>query len=553
METYAMIEPLTLQELQFTVTPVFTESEIALGRALGWTDEELTPVPEFYGLTDEEIAALPLVDDPTCDMTEAEHDAYMAPFVAESNAREAQWEREWESRAPQRAARATYIKACHAARVIAEMAPIGSRGDIYYAVFPAQLQSAKMAVSAEHAGPRVRVTSRVVKLDAAAIPDIPETVLDGRLGELAEKMVHGEPAYPRSYAYPSLLTVASAMYPAGMAELSQGNHLYTSGPRQQTNLYTALIGAIHSGKSQAIATALQMLGIPTNKYSEVKSGSPEALTTHLSKQALGSKILIDLDEWEHLLRKAGIEGSTFYTLLNSGFYKNSIDLVVAKGKHRQINCEISFIGGIVEDMYGELLGANANGGFADRLLQGRCPSNFQFHYCEPDIKPAKIEFKPVRIDRSVWETTREWATEFPGVGRELEIAIRCARICASADGRSALYGRDLGPAKALMLEQMKIRKALSPNPGTNPDAIAAFAIANALPANGDWVSVRDLDRRIHADRLGPGVFKRALENLHANQKIELLQPSTLDDYKRVGWEPQKPGRKPKLVRLLQDF
>jgi len=553
MDTYATIEPLTLQELRFAVTPVFTEAEIALGRAQGWTEEELTPVPEFYGPTDEQIAALPVIDDPTEDMTDAELEAYCAPSIAELDAAEAQWEREYESRAPQRAARAIYLKACAEAEKIAMMAPKGSRGDIYYAVFPTQLQVAKMAASAEHVKPRVEVTSRVVKLNAGAIPDMPEMVLDGRLGELAEAMVHGEPAYPRSYAYPSLLTVGSAIYPAGMAELSQGNHIYASGPRQQTNLYTALIGAIHSGKSQAITAALQMLGVPANKYSEVKSGSPEALTTHLSKQSLGSKILIDLDEWEHLLRKAGIEGSTFYTLLNSGFYKNSIDLVVAKGKHRQINCEISFIGGIVEDMYGELLGANANGGFADRLLQGRCPSNFQFHYSEPDIRPTNIEFKPVRIDRSVWETTREWAKEFPEVGRELEIALRCARICASADGRPVLFGKDLGPAKALMLEQMKIRKALSPNPGANPDAIAAFAITNALPSNGDWVSVRDLDRRIHADRLGPGVFKRALENLHANQKVELLQPSTLEDYKRVGWEPQKAGRNPKLVRLLPDF
>lgn len=438
METYAMFESLTLQELRFTVTPVFTESEIALGRVLGWTEEELTPVPEFYGLTDEQIAALPVVDDPTCDMTEAEHDAYMAPLIAESDAREAQWERDWESRAPQRAARAIYIKACEAARVIAEMAPKGSRGDIYYAIFPAQLQAAKMAASAEHAEPRVEVTSRVIKLEAGAIPDMPETVLDGRLGELAEKLVHGEPAYPRAYAYPSLLTVGSAMYPAGIAELPQGNHIYASGPRQQTNLYTALIGAIHSGKSQAITAALQMLGIPANKYSEVKSGSPEALTTHLSKQTLGSKILIDLDEWEHLLRKAGIEGSTFYTLLNSGFYKNSIDLVVAKGKHRQINCEISFIGGIVEDMYGELLGANANGGFADRLLQGRCPSNFHFHYCEPDIKPADIEFKPVRIDRSVWETTRGWATEFPELAESLKsLSVAPAFVPAQMVGQSS--------------------------------------------------------------------------------------------------------------------
>lgn len=390
----------------------------------------------------------------------------------------------------------------------------------------------------------------IVKLTASNIADMPEAVLDGRLGEICEKfLVHGEPACPRAYAWPALLGVGGTMYPA--EEYTQG---LTVGGRPQTNLFTMLAGPWGSGKSTVIEIAVQTLGMPHSLYSEIKAGSPETLVSILAKRGVGRQLLVNLDEWSHMLKKARIDGSVFYQMLQTAFYKDLIDLGVAGGKNRQIRCEMGFIGGIIDDdSYGELLGVDATGGFADRLLQGRCPSGFQFHYCTPEITPANIEFKPVRIDKSVWAVTGDWQNEFPGLGRAVEVAIRSARIAASADGRPVLYGKDLGPAKALMLEQMRIRRALAPNVGTNPDAVAANAILRALPEDGRWVYARELDREMHlSQRVGPGVFTRALDNLSKNESIEQFTPRTPADRQYAGLigTPPRAGRPPKLVRRL---
>ena len=87
-----------------------------------------------------------------------------------------------------------------------------------------------------------------------------------------------------------------------------------------------------------------------------------------------------------------------------------------------------------------------------------------------------------------------------------------------------MTGEMLGPALAFAKYQTRVRSLLQPNPGQNDDAKAAFMIRNWLTEHvrdGRWAEVRRLEHAIHAERLGPGMFKRALQSMEFNQAIEI--------------------------------
>jgi RepB DNA-primase from phage plasmid len=149
----------------------------------------------------------------------------------------------------------------------------------------------------------------VIDVVESNTPDMPEAVLEGRLGEICQKRLLAQ--FPVAYAWPTLVTVAGVMVPRSNV---LGN--------VKTNLYTATVGPIHSGKSQAIKYACSTLGLPDSMYSNIKAGSPEGLLMKMSKLPQVHARLMDIDEWKHYFQKAGIDGSSFMTILNTNFYDN---------------------------------------------------------------------------------------------------------------------------------------------------------------------------------------------------------------------------------------
>jgi len=357
------------------------------------------------------------------------------------------------------------------------------------------------------------VTAEIVNAD---IPDMPETVLTGRLGEICQK--HMIPHFPVAYAWPTLVTGAGVMVPKTLGvEL---NKIRITGGDTRTNLYTGVVGPVHSGKSQAIDYTRQILNIPDLMYSDVKAGSPEGLLRKIAKMPKSPARLMDIDEWKHYFDKASIDKSSFMTIMNSNFYKDAFNLVIGGGKEINIDCALSWIGGIVLEEYADVVGAAALGGFYDRMYQAICPSNYE-HFYKPWEGTAEV-FEPVavRIDGSVWEVTKKWQRETPDLGRILEIAVRIATICASFDGQTVLTGKDLdsGAAKATLGYQKWVRTKLVPNAGENPDAQCSNAILAWLQAHapkGEWVSMRDLKRGLNYSRmrLGPRTFLSAFNTL----------------------------------------
>jgi hypothetical protein len=376
--------------------------------------------------------------------------------------------------------------------------------------------------------------------------DIPRAVLSGRLGEMCEREMLDD--FPVSYGWPSLITAASVLVPEQPATAS-GENLH--------NLYTALVGPVNCGKSQAIEWALQLLRIKDDvkRYNEVKPGSAERLLRYMNRLAadggLGPRVLMSLDEWKFFFDKAAIENSIFPTLLTTGFYRRNTTILDSHGHPLTVPAAFSWIGGIVTESYDDCLSQVTSLGLHDRLLQGINPSNYSgFNYrpFEGQMIPADFEPQPVQIDKSVWECLKAWKGTNPQATREAEIARRVAEICASFDGAPILYGKDLGPHLILADEQRKLRAILKPNIGETPDAQCAIKVENYLQAHGpacEWLDFRAMMKAIHYEKYGPNVFKRTIEGLVHLKIVELGErPATAGNH--AG------GRAAKAIRLVLD-
>jgi hypothetical protein len=352
------------------------------------------------------------------------------------------------------------------------------------------------------------VTTTVSKVDWS------DAVLDGRLGEICQRRMS---RFPIAYAWPSLIAVASAMVPPIMPTtgiiISDDN----------LNSFTGLVGPIHSGKSQAIEWAYKTLGLSDGSYSTVKAGSSESLLIKLSgmrtKGVLSQSLLIDLDEWSHLFAKAGIENSSFITFLHTAFYKRRQHIVMSRGKEIDFNCQISFVGGIVEDEFDDCFGAKSMGGLHDRFTFGLCPDGYNFLFRPFEGIRETTSPITVEVDPAIWEMAEQIRKENPKIGREAEIAIRAARICASFDGRKILLAQDCeSSVKAFIATQLHIREYLRPNEGLTNDAKCANALLMWLERNASDMRVvpeRDVRHGLRKTlaKLGPGALAYATKNL----------------------------------------
>jgi hypothetical protein len=237
---------------------------------------------------------------------------------------------------------------------------------------------------------------------------LPSTVLAStRLQDIFRDFADHE--WPLTLALPALVTAASVVVPP----MPRRDGLVV-GDDSMVNLYTALIADVHAGKSQVTNWAATAIGIfepPIGQhYFEGKWGSAEQMLRSLQrKQSVftSKAVLITPDEWAHLFSKAAIPDASFPTVLTTSFYRRNQIFTLGGsdgGKEYALNLAMSFIGGIVEDQFDTVFGANSIGGLYDRFLFGRAPDNFKWSYrpCPFEQKKywADWNMKPVRIDES---------------------------------------------------------------------------------------------------------------------------------------------------------
>lgn len=336
------------------------------------------------------------------------------------------------------------------------------------------------------------------------VRDMPTTVLDGRLGEICQRRM---PMFPLAYSWPSLLTVASALAP----RLTQ----------TKFNLYTALVGPVQSGKTQAIEWAQNLLGISEPELLTTMAGSAEGLIKN-RLNCLGSPRLLSPDELAHMFAKAQILNASFFTLLCRAFYHDKFELVLGKGAVASFHASLSILGGIVDLKYEDLFASASTAGTYDRFLHGQCPAGFVYDYLP--FFGGQVECSPVAVSvhDDVWVEKSVWLHEEPEMsGRVAELAIRAAAVCASFDRRHVLTAKDLGPAREFARYQTRIRRVLKPNPGETFEGKVAHRILDYLDQyRGKFVSKRELYRAVNYNRYGPSVTERAYAILRANDEID---------------------------------
>ena len=384
----------------------------------------------------------------------------------------------------------------------------------------------------------------VIDIADIEVTDMPESVLCGRLGEIYRKRLN---VFPIAYGWHSLVTAASVLVPPLPPPQAKGL-VIANEDDSLTNLYTALVGPVHSGKSQSVEWGAKVLNIyNTPHYTETKAGSAEGLFKRIQNERESKRLLdqiqLNVDEWSHFFAKARIDGASFSLILSSGFYKRKQSLVIAGGREIEVDCLISWIGGIVTDQYEDCFNTTTTGGLYDRFAHGLCPTGYTFDYVPFEGGPEHITPVPVTIHPSVWEVTGGWRRENPELGREIELAVRVAKICASMDGREVLTGHEVELHKSFMDYQFAVRKWLKPNAGDNPDAVFSNAVISWLSrhaSDGKWVRLRDLKRGTSHNRkkLGPGVADRAINNLVRFGEVEV---------KRI--KPDGAGRPGDCIRL----
>jgi Bifunctional DNA primase/polymerase, N-terminal len=382
--------------------------------------------------------------------------------------------------------------------------------------------------------PEVRVDA--VEEEQPKIPMFtlpPSALTSSRLGDIYADIFQPN-GWCLEMALPALATAASVIVPR-MPRSNSGADglLLTDDP--MVNLYTAQIAGVGVGKSQVDKWAAKALAIWNNSdkgehYYSIKTGSAEQLMNliYRNQDKFKTAVLIDPDEWSHLMGKAKIDNASFPSVLTSAFYKRNYTFSAGgrPPKELSFNIALSFTGGVVEEEFDTVFGAQALGGLYDRFLFGRAPAGFKWGYCDYPAEHLRGRLSwtptPVQTDPSVYEVLKAWSKK--DLGRIAEVCTRVALIFASCDGRSVITGKDLEALEPLAQFQMDIRALYKPNAGQNPEAQYANAVVAWVNKHAQqWQPLRKLNddlRRWH-DKVGPTICDRARTALARAGEIEL--------------------------------
>jgi hypothetical protein len=384
------------------------------------------------------------------------------------------------------------------------------------------------------------VTSNAIKPEEIAHPeneelkDLPENALSGRLGEWCQKNLS---AFPRAYAWPAIVTIAGSLVP--LTEGRNGDSDYPDEPEteasshpifERLNLYTCLVGPVGSGKSQAWEQCMAMFGLTPNDLPilNMRSGSMEGLARKLTGQKL-----FYVNELGHLLEKAKIENASFTYVLNDLYYGDTIEMTMAKKEVVKLDTRLSIGGGIVDELFGDLFGANTTGGFYDRFIFGICPKPFSyFHspYEGETHRASSISLNPVAMTPAVREARNEQFKAHPETDRRVyEQALRVAGICAAFNGQREIKETDLPAAWAFAHYQDQCRKMVQPVPGKNQSAQCRNRILNTLQryyTEGKWLRLVWVKNTSGVLKdFGPDIVNRTLAAMEFNDEVATNKPS----------------------------
>ena len=360
--------------------------------------------------------------------------------------------------------------------------------------------TADVAVSVVATAPEVRHAF------APVLGDLPEECVEGYLGDLVRMRMK---EFPLAYAWPAMVTAASVW-------------METQPEKPvRTNLYTALVGPKHSGKTQTLERAARIIGVALPELVTSYAGSMEQLARELGDPG-GAPRLLWIDELAHLFSKIQIDRASFAPILSNMFYSSAVSLRLGRKVTDRVTLRtrLSLMGGIVEERFHHAFSSQTAGGLHDRFLFGLCPGNFVYDFRPFEGEPETLRPVFTSIEHSVWEAKAAFLKENPLLNpRLIEIALRMLVISFSYSGYKKLTGNDLGPAFAFARYQEGLRTVLAPNTGETVEGKLSHLLLGALRRAGKWIGRRELLRQTNAYDYGASVADRLITVLVANGDV----------------------------------
>jgi len=381
-----------------------------------------------------------------------------------------------------------------------------------------------------------------------SVPDIPEDAVYGWLGEKAK-----ESGMPLGFIYPALVGVYA------------GNKLCTD-RNVHPCVFVAIAADIHTGKSQAIDRAEQILdakdmkvrgGFVCRRSASSDRGlfklfgdDPKEKDKSVPTKAGGTFVMC-LTELRHMFTKMAMKESALPIALcqlwDSGKDAGTADKFNSSG----CAVNLSIVGGLKcanTDEFGEVFGSGSMHGLYDRFVISCDSHKWEFMPFEGKgeiRKPALIE-----IPKSAWQKLAAWRRQKPGRERLAEIAIRWAVITEAAehgqdfedvrseehqekvlkavDGIGDVENAVVKPCKAALSDealqaalrfvewQEEVRAAYTPSVAISDEARATETVLKALEETGGFKWSTIAKNRHWNEHYGSSLMARVRKGLELN-------------------------------------
>jgi hypothetical protein len=141
------------------------------------------------------------------------------------------------------------------------------------------------------------IIPKEVPLGGIGRPDMPDAVLDGRLGEIYQRRLSN---FPLAYGWGSFLTAVGVLVNRQAAKV-------------RTNLFWCPVGPKGTSKSTAMEYSFKVAGVEAPVLMQGMFGSAEGLVDALT-DGRSDHCLLAVDELSPLLAKAAIDRSSFPTV-----------------------------------------------------------------------------------------------------------------------------------------------------------------------------------------------------------------------------------------------
>jgi hypothetical protein len=369
------------------------------------------------------------------------------------------------------------------------------------------------------------------------LSSMPDNCMYGWLGKKALEL-----NMPLGYAYPAMLTVYSPLVVISNPDI-----------KIRPNLYTALIGPVHAGKSVAIDRAQASLLIPDDMVEDSVPGSDRALAKMFGpgkeREELGpsewgiapTKLLIQ-DELRSTLNKVNIQGSCLAGTLQTLWYKDKAGSSDKQANHR-VFVRLSILGGLMagdEAEFAEAFGKETTTGLYDRFVYGVAPKGWVYDRLwsahQENRPPKSVKKIHPECDRMISEWRDEGLLAGVNRGRLIEIAWRTAIITACANWEDEVTPECMRAAINFAEWQGALREKFKPSLASTDDQKASETILNAMRKyceGGKWVSWRKLvNNRNWYVKIGASRLEQTKRNLvNSGQVVEESVPDELNEGK----------------------